>query len=95
MLYTGHYIDVFILLDSNTSDIKQTFWRYNYSDNPYAHLKSRQLKKYIDNHIKDALHNQKDLIKNINIRNPRLESPAQYNFSARDGKYPVTDKQGK
>jgi hypothetical protein len=90
----GHHVDVFILLDPDVKEVKQTFWRFDYSTNPYNDMTSDELKKHVEELI------NKNLVQvglkpegQITVRS-RFEEPAQRNFSVRNNKYPVTDKTG-
>ena len=42
----GHVVHVFVLLD-DTPEVKQTFWRYDYSDTPYANYTTARLERLI------------------------------------------------
>ena len=92
----GHYIDVYILLDGNTTDVKQTYWKYNYTENLYAHFDSNRMQRFIQFQLKDALPgNAYNSTRNqLRIMNIRIESPSQNNFQIRGNKIPVEDKSG-
>ena len=42
----GHLVHVFVLLD-DTPEVKQTFWRYDYSDTPYVNYTTERLERLI------------------------------------------------
>ena len=44
----GHHVDVFILLDPDVKEVKQTFWRFDYSTNTYNDMTSDELKKHVE-----------------------------------------------
>lgn len=92
----NHSVDVFTLLDGNTSDIKQTFWRFNYSNNIYTRFNASTMTKFIQYQVHDALIEtpQAYAIANIRIRPVRFDELAQHHFSIRGSKIPVTDKSG-
>jgi len=80
----GHVQHVFVLLDDNVTDAKQTFWRYDYSPNPYSGMNRKDLKKIMDERIKT---NGYDFETQIRVRT-RFAPPAQRNFSIRGHKIP-------
>jgi hypothetical protein len=85
----GTHVGVFALLDNNVSDVKQTFWRTDYSTNPFVHMNRQDLKAYIDKYVRMAGFNDDD----IRVRTLFMPPP-QRNFSTNDGVIPVTDKSG-
>ena len=86
----GHTVHVFILLDNNVTDVKQTFWRYDYSTNPYSKMTRQDLKAFIDSRVEKAGYS----FDQIRVRT-KFAFPAQRNFTIRGNKIPVTDKTGK
>ena len=90
----GHIVNVFFLLDHNVTEVKQTFWRYDYDSTPYRRMNKHELKNFVDQRVEAAGFNSKTQIRTLT----RFEYPAQTNFSVRPNDYPggipVTDKIG-
>lgn len=90
----GHIVHVFFLLDHNITEVKQTFWRYDYDNTPYRRMNRQDLKNFVDQRVEAAGFNSQTQI----FTRTRFEYPAQTNFSVRPNDYPggipVTDKIG-
>lgn len=81
----GHQVDIFILLDNQVEEIKQTFWKFDYSSTPYVNFDSNTLSKLIDKNLKPY--------GNLNINYYiRLEPPSQIEYEVVGNKIPVNDK---
>ena len=94
----GSVVHIFVLLDRNDLGVKQTFWRYDYSDNLYGSFNASSLKRYIDDRISDQILSsisaqQKGVMNRIRTH-VRIEPPAQNNFTVRGRRIPVTNKTG-
>lgn len=94
----GHIAHVFVYLDDNSEGVKQTFWRYNYTDNLYNHMNASVLKSYMDQRIQEKILSsmaaQQAGVHNRVRTWVRIESPAQNNFTLRGLRIPVTNKTG-
>ena len=94
----GNVAHLFVLLDGNDEGVKQTFWRYDYSDNLYGSYNSTRLKRYLDARISDKILSSieaQQLGAMHRIRtHVRIESPAQNNFTVRGQRVPVFNKTG-
>lgn len=86
----GHYIENFILLDPNVSDVKQTYYRYDYSNNPYGHMNRQDMKAYVDSIVTRYGFSP---ISEIRTRT-KFQSVPQRNKYAVIDEIPVTDKTG-
>lgn len=102
-VYFGHKIDVFVMLDNNITEAKQTFWRQDYSNSIYKNMTTRMLQKYFEKHVKLSISNLKAESSSLKQKNRSLspvairvvlEPPTQMNYTIRDGKVPVGDKTG-
>jgi hypothetical protein len=97
----GHQIDVFVMLDNNITEAKQTFWRYDYSNTLYRNMTTKTLLAYFQKHIAESvvrltpvtLKNEQLKLPPINVR-AIMGPPTQSNFTIRGGKVPVSDKRG-
>lgn len=94
----GSVVHIFMLLDNNELGVKQTFWRYDYSDSLYAGYNASALKSYIDERIEEKILNslaaQQMGVMNRIKTHVRIEQPAQNNFTVRGRRIPVTNKTG-
>jgi len=94
----GNLAHMFVLLDGNDAGVKQTFWRYDYSDNLYNSYNASRLKRYIDRHISDkilgSMAAQQGSAMNRIRTLVRIEPPAQNNFTVRGRRVPVFNKTG-
>ena len=104
----GHRVDVFIFLDPDITDVKQTYWNYNYTHSIFGDYSASMLKKYIDDRTFDAGYGIKgpgaeflkpDAIDDGGIVvkggvkvRVRLEPPPRWVFHVVDGEIPVKDK---
>jgi hypothetical protein len=102
-VYLGHKMDVFVMLDNNITDAKQTFWREDYSNSIYKNMTTRMLQKYFEKHVKLSISNLKAESSSLKLKKWSLspvairvvlEPPTQMNYTIRDGKVPVGDKTG-
>jgi hypothetical protein len=82
----GHTVHVFILLDNDVEEVKQTFWRYDYSDAPYVNFGPEKLLAFINKKLSNA-----GVSKKVTVH-VRLENPSQDNFQVVGDMIPVTDK---
>lgn len=82
----GHNVHIFILLDDEIKNIKQTFWKYNYSDSPFLRFKRDQLINYLKQ--KFEFYGVSDNVKFW----VRLEPPMQSHYEVVGGTIPVSDK---
>ena len=82
----GHTVHLFVLLDSDVAEVKQTFWRYDYSEAPFASYDVKKMQGYIAKKVFDA-----DL-GNLFVSRVRLESPSQNQFEVVADFVPVEDK---
>ena len=82
----GHTVHLFTLLDNQVEQVKQTFWRYDYSEAPFTNYDEKKLQSYIKKKTESA--NLGDKF----VSRIRLEPPAQMNFPVVDGFVPVEDK---
>ena len=98
----GHKIDLFVLLDNDKLEAKQTFWRHDYSNSPYRNMTTRLLRKHLEEQVKLSISNLTAQSPNQNrTRTPlhptirvNLSPLTQSNYTIRDGKVPVGDKTG-
>jgi hypothetical protein len=82
----GHTVHLFILLDSDVEEVKQTFWRYDYSEAPFATYDAKKMQSYINRKVFDAN------LGNLFASRVRLESPSQNQFEVVADFVPVEDK---
>ena len=99
----GHQVDLFVLLDNNTTSAKQTFWRHDYSNALYKSATSRTLQKTIEKELKLSVNNWRiDGARKFDNSKftPRstirviLAPLGQSNYTILDGRVPVGDKTG-
>ena len=38
---------LFVLLDNEVEDVKQTFWKYDYSDSPYLKFTNKKMSDFL------------------------------------------------
>ena len=81
----GNTVHFFILLD-NSPIVKQTFWRYDYSETPYANYNVKKMEEMIAKKLTGV-----DLGTKFRAR-VRLEPPSQDLFEVIDGFVPVETK---
>ena len=82
----GHLVHLFMLLD-DTPEVKQTFWRYDYSSTPYAAYSTEKLDRFLARKMR-ALG-----VGNHFRARVRVGPPAQDLFEVVDGFVPVKDKE--
>lgn len=89
-LQIGHTVHLYILLDNEVQNVKQTFWKFDYSNTPFVHFDVSKLSHFIKTHFdkssiyKDNQDNFKYFI--------RLEKPANAFYQLVGNVYPVPDK---
>ena len=99
-LYPGLKVDVFVLLDNNVTEAKQTYWRHDYSNSIYRNMTSASLKQYFDRNILQAVTQlQQDPSSRRSNLSPTsvrvvLAPPVQGNYTILGGTVPVGDKTG-
>lgn len=83
----GHLPHVFVLLDHDLGDVKQTYWKYNYNKTVFGAYSRQDLKAFIDSSTDQAgvLHAVRSRVK--------LELPSRYRFTPTHGVIPVRDKE--
>lgn len=82
----GHKVHIFMLLDDEVEQIKQTFWKYDYSDSPFLNFDADRMKGYL--HKKFSAAGVSD-----NVRFwVRMESPVQSHYQIVGNFIPVADK---
>ena len=82
----GHTVHLFVLLDNEVEEVKQTFWRYDYSSAPFATYNVKKMQAFIMKKVSSA---------NIGDRfqsRVRLEPPSQNIFDVVNDFVPVDDK---
>jgi hypothetical protein len=77
---------LFVLLDNEVEQVKQTFWRYDYSEAPFTNYDVKKMQAYITKRAEKA--NLGDKF----VSRIRLEPPAQSTFPIVGGFVPVEDK---
>ena len=82
----GNTVHLFVLLDNEVEEVKQTFWRYDYSAAPFATYNARKMQAYISKRIESANIGQNFMSK------VRLEPPSQNKFEVVADFVPVDDK---
>lgn len=82
----GNTVHLFILLDSDVADVKQTFWRYDYSETPFSTYDVAKMQAYISKKVLGAN------LGNLFVSRIRLESPSQNQFEVVADFVPVEDK---
>ena len=82
----GHTVHLFMLLD-NEEEIKQTYWRYDYSGTPYANYNTKKMEEFIERKTKPYELGDKFLPR------IRLEPRSQDEFEIIDGFVPVERKE--
>ena len=85
----GHTVHTFVYLDDEVDNVKQTYWKFNYSTSLYGTFSSQVLKTFIDTKIGEAKVDRRHNIKTW----VRLEPPPRYNFEVFwNESVPVTEK---
>jgi hypothetical protein len=51
----GHRVHVFAILDNNITNVKQTYYRFDYSDNVYNNMNAYQLQRFIGHAVNDSM----------------------------------------
>lgn len=94
----GSKTHVFIYLDNELHDIKQTYWNYNYSLHLYGHYNSKRLRGYINDYVANYMNDhgydmklKKRVLSNFKLF-IRLSKPSRKVFHIVNGKVPVSDK---
>ena len=82
----GHTVHMFVLLDNEVEEVKQTFWRYDYSSAPFATYNAKKMHAFIMKRV--ALANIGDRFQS----RVRLEPPSQNIFDVVNDFVPVDDK---
>ena len=82
----GNLPHVFVWLDRDVGDVKQTYWNYNYSRSVFGGYNRKDIKAFID----DAS-NKAGVLKAVRTR-VKLELPSRYTFAPVHGVIPVKDK---
>ena len=88
----GTILQVFVLLDSNMTDVKQTFYKYDYSLNPYANFSAAELKEYMIKHTDRQLIQQGNTFQNAIQFHVQYAPPAQNHYPLLGNRIPVTEK---
>jgi hypothetical protein len=83
----GHNVHIFILLDSEVDKIKQTFWKFDYSDSPFLQYDRERLERYLADKVAPYPTAQQHIKYWI-----RLESPVQAHYQVVGNMIPVSDK---
>lgn len=86
-LQLGHSIHLFVLLDNRTDEVKQTFWKYDYSNSLYQDFDSQLMTSYIIGKLAKVPQAKTQFKVKV-----RLETPSQDEFQIVDGFVPVADK---
>ena len=82
----GHTVHLFMLLD-NEKDVKQTYWRYDYSGTPYINYNTKKMEDFIEKKTSPYKMGDKFLAR------VRLEPRSQDEFEVVDGFVPVDRKE--
>jgi hypothetical protein len=82
----GHTVHLFVLLDNEVEQVKQTFWRYDYSEAPFTNFDEKKMQAYIQKRTEKANLGDKFVYR------IRLEPPSQGTFPIVGGFIPVEDK---
>lgn len=86
----GHQVHVFIYLDNEIEEIKQTFWKYDYSSTPFINYNKEQLESYIIDKIQ-TFAMESHIVENFKVF-VRLEPPIQDKYQIVGDFIPVSDK---
>ena len=101
-VHLGHKVDVFILLDNDIIEAKQTYWRHDYSNSIYRNMTTKTLRKYFEKNVVKYVAQQRAQLQGnehqhvifpIKVR-VILSPPVQANYTILRGKVPVGDKTG-
>ena len=99
----GHRLDMFILLDNDVKEVKQTYWRHDYSNTIYRNMTSLSLQAYVDTNLKKFVTNLRAASSELRSQGEgsfatvvriSLAPPMQANYTILRGKVPVGDKSG-
>ena len=82
----GHTVHLFVLLDNEVEQVKQTFWRYDYSEAPFTNFDEKKMMAYFQKRTEKANLGDKFVYR------IRLEPPSQGTFPIVGGFIPVEDK---
>jgi len=83
----GHLVHVFVYLDNEVNNVKQTYWNYDYSESLYGSSSRKQIKAVVDDAVADA-----GVKARVRTR-VLLQAPPRHAFpAAHDGPVPVKDK---
>jgi hypothetical protein len=100
----GHEIDLFVILDNDITVVKQTFWRFDYSDSIFQNFSATNLNTYIERNIAISvtriLNEDDEIDKKKYTFKPKitvgviLAPPTQGTFVMTGGISPVGEKMG-
>lgn len=102
-VYLGHQLDMFVLLDNDVNEVKQTYWRHDYSNMIYRNMTSLSLQMYMEKNLKGYIKQlrstntesiSEDEDPPSTVIRVSLASPVQANYTILRGKVPVGDKSG-
>lgn len=82
----GHTVHLFMLLD-NEKEVKQTYWRYDYSGTPYINYNTKKMEEFIEKKVSPYKMGDNFLAR------VRLEPRSQVEFEVVDGFVPVDRKE--
>ena len=82
----GHTVHLFMLLD-NEKEVKQTYWRYDYSGTPYINYNTKKMEDFIEKKLLPYKMGDNFLAR------VRLEPRSQDEFEVVDGFVPVDRKE--
>ena len=84
----GHTTHLFLLLDDQVDNVKQTFWKFDYSKSLYGRYTAQKLKSFIDKKVVTFNHHHNKVKTWV-----RLEPPSREYFETfYNESVPVTDK---
>lgn len=85
----GNTPHVYLYLDNEIHNVKQTYWHYNYSMSPYGHMTRQELLAFIDKiQSKLGFPNKKSIVRT----RVKLASPSRDLFHVVNDKVPVKAK---
>ena len=99
----GHRLDMFILLDNDVKEVKQTYWRHDYSNAIYRNMTSSSLETFINTNLKRYENKLRAVSPELRSQGEgpfatvvriSLAPPVQANYTILRGKVPVGDKSG-
>lgn len=82
----GYIVHAFVLLDNQVEEVKQTFWKFDYSDSLFGNYDSEKMLAYLNK--KAELAGVSDKF----VSRVRLEEPGQLVYQIVGGHIPVDDK---